>query len=60
MIDRQKIYRVQFTEDKKKLLQQQTLARKTGQTKVKRVKIILTTAEYPDLTDAQIAENISS
>lgn len=58
MIGRQKTYSVQLTEQEKKLLQQQALARKTGQSKVKRAKIILTTAEHPDWTDAQIAGNI--
>ena len=52
MIGRQKTYRVQLTEDEKKLLQQQAIARKTGQSKVKRAKIILTTTEHPDWTDA--------
>ncbi|MHC5763993.1 helix-turn-helix domain-containing protein, partial [Nostoc sp.] len=49
---------MQLTEDEKKLLQQQANARKTGQSKVKRAKIILTTAENLDWTDAQIAQNI--
>ncbi|MBP5975522.1 helix-turn-helix domain-containing protein [Brasilonema sp. CT11] len=58
MIGRQKTYRVRLTEDEKKLLHQQAIARKTGQSKVKRAKIILTSAEHPDWTDAQIAGNI--
>nr|ADO19085.1 transposase [Nostoc flagelliforme str. Sunitezuoqi] len=58
MAGRQKTYSVQLTEDEKKLLQQQANARKTGQSKVKRAKIILTTAENLDWTDAQIAQNI--
>lgn len=58
MAGRQKTYSVQLTEDEKKLLQQQANARKTGQSEVKRAKIILTTAENSDWTDAQIAGNI--
>jgi transposase len=58
MIGRQKTYTVQLAEDEKKLLHQQAIARKTGQSKVKRAKIILTSAEHPDWTDAQIAANI--
>lgn len=58
MIGRQKTYGVQLTQDEKKLLQQQVIARKTGQSKAKRAKIILTSAENPDWTDAQVAQNI--
>lgn len=58
MIGRQKTYRVQLTEDEKKLLQQQVVARKTEQSKAKRAKIILKADENPDWTDAQIAGNI--
>ncbi len=39
-------------------MQQQAIARKTGQSKVKRANIILTTTEHPDWTDAQIAEEV--
>ncbi|WP_220186621.1 hypothetical protein, partial [Nostoc sp. ATCC 53789] len=58
MAGRQKTYKVQLTEEEKELLQQQANARKTGQSKGKRAKIILTTAENSDWTDAQIAQNI--
>lgn len=58
MIGRQKTYGAQLTEDEKNLLQQQALARKTGQSKAKRAKIILTTAENPDWTDAQVAQTV--
>lgn len=58
MIGRQKTYGVQLTEDEKKLLQQQALARKTGQSKARRAKIILTTAENSEWTDAQVAQTV--
>ncbi|MBR8840770.1 MAG: helix-turn-helix domain-containing protein [Stigonema ocellatum SAG 48.90 = DSM 106950] len=58
MIGKQKTYRVQLTEDEKKLLRQQALARKTGQSKVRRAKLILKVDENPDWTDAQIAGEI--
>ncbi|MHC5863395.1 helix-turn-helix domain-containing protein, partial [Nostoc sp.] len=58
MIGRQKTYRVQLTEEEKKLLQQQALARKTGQSKARRAKIIIKVEENPDWTDAQIAGEI--
>jgi len=56
MIGRQKTYGVQLTEDEKKLLQQEAIARKTSQSKAKRAKIILTTSENPDWTDVQVAQ----
>ncbi|WP_038296369.1 helix-turn-helix domain-containing protein, partial [[Scytonema hofmanni] UTEX B 1581] len=58
MIGRQKTYRVQLTEEEKKLLQQQALARKTGQSKARRAKIIIKVQENPDWTDAEIAGDI--
>jgi len=58
MAGRQKIYSVQLTEEEKKLLQQQALARKTGQSKARRAKILIKVDENPDWTDAQIAEEI--
>ena len=58
MIGRQKTYRVQVTEDEKKLLQQQAIARKTGQSKAKRAKIILTSVKNPAWTDAQVAQTV--
>jgi transposase/transposase-like protein len=58
MIGRRKTYRVQLTEEEKKLLQQQALARKTGQSKARRAKIIIKVDESPDWTDAQIAREI--
>lgn len=47
MIGRQKTYCVQLTEKEKELLQQQAIARKTEQSKVKRLKIILTAVNIP-------------
>ncbi len=54
MIGRQKTYSVQLTEQEERLLQQQAIARKTGQSKAKRAKIILTTAEHPDSVDHKL------
>lgn len=58
MIGRQKTYRVELTEDEKKLLRQQALALKTGQSKVRLAKLILKVNENPDWTNAQIAGEI--
>ena len=58
MAGRQKTYSVQLTEEEKKLLQQQALARKTGQSKARRAKILIKVDENPAWTDAQIAEEI--
>ena len=58
MIGRQKTYSVQLTEEEKKLLQQLGLARKTGQSKARRAKVIIKVDENPDWTDAQIAGEI--
>jgi transposase len=58
MIGRQKTYSVQLTEDEKRLLLLQAIARKTGQSKAKRAKIILCVAENPEWTDAKVAQII--
>lgn len=55
---RQKTYRVELTETESKQLQQLVAARKSFQSEAKRAKIVLTSAQHPDWTDAQVGQAI--
>lgn len=58
MSGRQKTYSVELTQTEFRQLQQLVNARKSPQSQAKRAKIILTSTEHPDWTDAQVAEAI--
>lgn len=58
MSGRHKTYSVELTQTEARQLQQLVDARKSPQSIAKRAKVILKGAEYPDWTDAQVAESV--
>lgn len=58
MSGRQKTYQTELTETESQQLQQLVAARKSSQAEAKRAKIVLTSAQYPDWTDAQVSQAI--
>lgn len=58
MSGRQKTYRVELTETESRQLQELVAARKSSQSEARRAKIVLTSVQHPDWTDAQVSQAI--
>lgn len=56
MIGRHKAYKIELTEAESQQLQQVVASRKSAQSEAKRAKVVLSSAEHPDWTDAQVAK----
>ena len=58
MAGRKKSYQVEVDEKQRKYLEGVVAARKSSQSEVQRAKLVLSCAEHPDWSDAQVATEI--
>lgn len=56
MSGRHKAYKIELTEAESRQLQQVVASRKSAQSEAKRDIVVLSSAEHPDWTDAQVAK----